>query len=152
MASRTAGPLGSSPDRSPARGTRGTRSRCPGFSLVELLVALVILSTAVVALVRVFTVSLAGSARAGDQTTASFLARQLVEEARAETSLIAGTETGAFEGDLERFAWSREIQKLAGVPRAGERSGLYRLDATVSWRDRGIERSVRLTALVYKNP
>jgi prepilin-type N-terminal cleavage/methylation domain-containing protein len=61
----------------------------PGFSLVEVLVAVALLVTGAMALAQLFTVAAASNARAADMTYAAVLAAQKVEELRVATTLPA---------------------------------------------------------------
>ena len=85
------------------------RSHCGGFSLVELMAALMIFSLGVLATMEVFTACLRSTSKAVNYTRAVFLAQGLVEETLAETDLIPGSESGEFGDSLPHGTWTRDI-------------------------------------------
>lgn len=64
-------------------GLRARRTGSDGFSLVEVLVAMGLLVTAVVSLVQLFALATRANAVAGEMTEATVLAAQKIEELRA---------------------------------------------------------------------
>jgi prepilin-type N-terminal cleavage/methylation domain-containing protein len=91
-----------------------------GFSLLEVLIALAILGTAIVAAIQGVSQGLRLLKVSGDQQQATAVADQ---KAREVTSLVEGTDSGS-EG---RFAWQR-------VTRVLETPELNPADAPPKWR------------------
>jgi type II secretion system protein I len=112
-----------------------------GFTLIEVLVALVILATVVVAVLQLFGAGLRLARAAGDQTGALILANAKLGE------LDPGPiETGTVEGDEGPYRWTRRVQLdptlLPLDPRSPEaaRLRLARISVEVRWsRNRRLE-------------
>jgi prepilin-type N-terminal cleavage/methylation domain-containing protein len=112
-----------------------------GFTLLEVLVALVILGTAVVAAIQGFAGGLRLLKLSGDHQEAMLLADQKVREM---TTPVEGRE----EGTEDRFQWSRTVTRvpmpeLEGSVR-GRRWGSFEVDVRVRWDDK---REVQLASL-----
>ena len=80
-----------------------------GFSLAEILCAVVVLGIALVGLVEGITVSLRMGKEAERYTTAVLLATGRMETIRAEGDFIAGKETGDFGDHFALYGWSQDI-------------------------------------------
>jgi general secretion pathway protein I len=118
-----------------------------GFTLIEVLAALVILALSLGALLRLVSGGLGGLGAAEDYTTASLLAESWLEGLGVERALLEGEETGAFD---ERFRWRAVVRSLA-LDERGEPSDwpvrAYEVQLTVLW-DEGIgQRSIVLSTL-----
>jgi type II secretion system protein I len=112
-----------------------------GFTLLEVLVALAILGTAVVAAIQGFAGGLRLLKVAGDHQQAMVLADQKVREM---TTPVEGRE----DGTEDRFQWMRTVTRLPmpeleGSPR-GRRWGSFEIDVRVRWDE---NREVQLTTL-----
>jgi general secretion pathway protein I len=77
-----------------------------GFTLIEILVALVILSISLVTIMQLFSGGLKASRIAGDYTQAIFLAREKMEELLLEKEILADITEGDFNND---YKWRAEI-------------------------------------------
>jgi general secretion pathway protein I len=77
-----------------------------GFTLIEVLVAMMILSIAVVIIMQLFSSSLRSARLADDYSRAVLLARQKTEETLLRQDLEAGTSEGEID---ERFRWKAYI-------------------------------------------
>ncbi|MBL0732372.1 MAG: type II secretion system protein [Desulfosarcina sp.] len=77
-----------------------------GFTLIEILVALVILSIALVTIMQLFSGGLKASRIAGDYTQAIFLAREKMEELLLEEETSAEATGGEFNNN---YKWRAEI-------------------------------------------
>ncbi len=121
-----------------------TRADCRGFTLIEVLVAFAIAALLLVALLRILTLSLAGSERSEIDTRATLLAQSTLD--------AVGVVAPLAEGDVAELE-SAPFHIHATVERYGEAGTspqylvLYRVSATVSWRDGRRERSVSLSTL-----
>jgi general secretion pathway protein I len=80
-----------------------------GFSLIEVMVAVVILAVAVTGLAQGITSALRASKESEWQTTAAWLAAGQVELLRATESFPAGVTEGDGAGGLRNFHWKQTI-------------------------------------------
>lgn len=111
-----------------------------GFSLVEMVVALMIFGVGVLATMEVFALCLRSSATSVNHSRAVFLAQGLMDETLAEGELIAGEDNGELEEILPEGSWTREISET-------DTSALYEVRVTVAWLELGKERTFELTTL-----
>ena len=86
-----------------------TEQRREGFSLVEVLCALLVLGIGVVGITEGLALSLRSSKEAESQTAASLLAASRIEFLRADKILIAGEEDGAFEAPFSHYVWRQTV-------------------------------------------
>jgi general secretion pathway protein I len=132
-----------------------------GFSLLEVLVAFVILALVGTALFRLFGASLNNASLADEYSRATLYAESRLATAAAETPLRERTDQGA--SDDGRYAWSTKVEAYAlpGATADQERMAQmvplrpWRLTVTVSWPgDFGGQRSFSLSTvrLAMKQP
>jgi prepilin-type N-terminal cleavage/methylation domain-containing protein len=101
-----------------------------GFTLLEIMVALAILSFGLLSLIGAQGNSLRASGRAENIQTASLLGRQIMNEKLIEfqKNLLKGSfpdekeENGAFDPPLDRFRWEFKVRKVE-IPVIGESGG-----------------------------
>ena len=113
--------------------------RLRGFSLLEVLVAFVILSLVATALFRLFSGALVNASAADDYTHAVLVAESVLAEAAAASPLAEATNTGA-AGD-GRINWTTSVTQYTppGVSADAERvaesmpTRLYRITAEVTF-------------------
>ena len=123
-----------------------------GFSLIEVLAALVIAGLALSAISQVFGAGLLARQVNTDAGTALTLAEGEIASVGAATPLRPGRSRGNFAG---RFIWQLDITPYHDIddedPAASTPSstslGLYRIAITVSWRDGPRRRQVTLSTL-----
>jgi type II secretion system protein I len=112
-----------------------------GFTLLEVLVALAILGTAVVASIQGFGQSLRLLKLSGDHQEAILLADQKVRE-------VATPVEGREDGTESRFQWMRTVTKLPiadlDASIRATRWGVFEIDVRVRWDER---REVQLSTL-----
>lgn len=84
-----------------------------GFSLIEVLCAILILGIGLAGLVQGVTTALSSSKDSEVQTAAIFLAAGQLETLRAEGYLEAGETTGECSEPLTRFRWRQTVAKTA---------------------------------------
>jgi general secretion pathway protein I len=106
-----------------------------GFSLLEVIAAIAILSIAFAALMQVAGASMSLTARAAERTEAALRARSLLDGAFAMEPLQAGDTDGRFD---DRYAWHLSVSpwQPADQPAADNGPRLFRLDLTVRWGTR----------------
>ena len=123
-----------------------------GFSLLEVLVALVITGLALAAIAGVFSDGLLGHQASDEIATALTLAEEKIAIAGAAQLLRPETTSGEFGG---RFRWQLTIDRYddrpdngaAGVDRPGSSLQLYRIEAGVAWREGLRQRRLALATL-----
>jgi general secretion pathway protein I len=102
----------------------GSHIRAPGFSLIEVIVAVAILSIALVGLAHGISTALGSSKEAEWQTTAAMYAAGLIEKLRAEGGIINGQTEGDCGAELPMYRWTESISP-AGV------DGLHQVDVSI---------------------
>jgi general secretion pathway protein I len=132
-------------DGSPA--TR--RSPQQGFTLLEVLLAVMILALAVPAILYQFSVGMEAGGRARDATEAVLHAKEKIEELKSLVDEGAGAQSGAFD---DGYTWRTRVDNYE-IPEkeAGEndmlRFELVQLTVTVGWDAGGQARQVELSTL-----
>lgn len=111
-----------------------------GFTLIEIVVTLAILSLALPTLLRSFTEAAKGQALAENRTTALYLLKFRMAEIEAEGYPDIGAENGEF-GEDSRFRWQSDIQDVESE----EIEGLRLVTVTVTWQERGQERLLSMS-------
>ena len=87
------------------------QARHQGFSLLEAILAVAILSVGLVGLMEGMTLGIRGSREAEKQTVAALLAAGHMETIRAEGLLIEGSEEGDFGETFSTYSWSRSLNQ-----------------------------------------
>jgi len=91
--------------------------RARGFTLLEVMVAIAILGTALVSLLSLHHQSMQSVIRAQDMTRASMLAQAVMTEAELERFPDLGTSSGDFQssfpGQFQDFRWERIVEASA---------------------------------------
>ncbi len=126
--------------------------RRSGFTLVELVVAFVILTIGVVAILELVSQSALNARYAKDRTTATLLAQQRLEELMAQPDLEAGQLEGDFGDMFPQFRWRAQIQEIGDSALAEAGISLRRIVVTVEWQDRRQIRSVQLETVQSSLP
>ena len=115
-----------------------------GFSLVEVLVAILILAIALVGLTQGITTALASSKESELQTTAALFAAGQIELLRAGTTLTDGTDNGDCGAGLPLFRWKETVSPTAI-------DGLHEVDVVVENSQSGAE-IYELKTLLFQIP
>jgi prepilin-type N-terminal cleavage/methylation domain-containing protein len=110
-------------------------SRRAAFSLIEVMIAVLILGVAVVGLTQGFTTALASSKDSELQTTAALYAAGQIEMLRAQTGLTDATTVGDCGAELPLYRWRQTISP-AGI------DGLHEVNVVVEHAQTG--------ALIYE--
>lgn len=118
------------------RKDRIVKNDAAGFTLVELMIALVVIAIGVMALSGVQTRSSRDVYATGRSTRALALAQQRIEIKRAGGYAAAVTDSG----QQDNFEWIARVDS-AGID-------LKSIDVTVTWPEQMQTQSVRLTTLI----
>src|SRR5215475_1332276 len=113
-----------------------TNIAAPGFTLLEVLIAVAIVAIALVTFMGLHLRSLDATIRAQDLTTSVLLAQ--AKMATMGEFPDTGEEKGKFEGpELERFQWATAVTEhtLDALTDGGQSVTVRRLEVTVSWAD-----------------
>ncbi len=108
-----------------------------GFTLLEVIAAIMLLGIAFAALMRVAGASIALTQNASNHSAAALWARSALDSAFVATPLRAGHSAGKFD---RKFSWQLDVTPwYTGTPVAGmpQVLQLYQLDLAVSWAARG---------------
>ncbi|MEM7262175.1 MAG: hypothetical protein AAF488_09310 [Planctomycetota bacterium] len=118
--------------------------RCDaGFSLIETLLATLLLGVTLVGITEALTVSLRSSKDSERYTRAVLIAEARVEEIRTEGSYLEGETTGSFDA-FPGFEYTETIS-------AGEFDGLYEVEVSVEHTETKA-RLYTLTTLLFELP
>lgn len=131
---------------------RQVDGRQSGYTLIEVLVAFMILALALTVLMRVFSGGLRNVSVSSDYATATLIAESRLAATGIDVPLTPG-ETSGTEG--ERFEWTVSVQDYEPWP--GYRSAVQGVDAyhvtvTVEWPHRDRVRSVGLSTVRLQIP
>ncbi|HTV42623.1 MAG TPA: prepilin-type N-terminal cleavage/methylation domain-containing protein [Candidatus Sulfotelmatobacter sp.] len=96
-----------------------------GFSLIEVILAVLILGIALVGLTEGVTSALTSSKTSETQTTAAMLAAGQIETLRAEGIYEDGETEGDFGDEFPQYHWTQTIAAESDI------SGLHDVDVTV---------------------
>jgi prepilin-type N-terminal cleavage/methylation domain-containing protein len=115
-----------------ARTSSRTRRARAGFSLIEVMCAILILGIGLVGLTHGITTALGSNKDAEIQTAAALLAASQIETLRAEGYVIEGESEGEGDGDLAGYTWAQSV--VATQP-----EGLYEVTVTIRNTGTGAE-------------
>jgi len=125
------------------------RLRSRAFTLLEVLIALAIVSIALVGLLRLHLFSMATADAAQAMTQAVFVAEAQLAEATAPGFPRQGTTSGALERNRRQFNWKTEVRDATRPGGQNPvRSGLREVATTVTWKQGSDRRTVKMTTLV----
>lgn len=121
-----------------------------GFTLLEVLVALVVTGLAIGAAFHVFGTSFQGQARAERITSAALIAESKMAEVGATIALRPGTSSGR---TADGYAWQTDIRALDSLPQAVLQKSpvrAFEVEVRVSWPGAAVDtillRTLRLRA------
>ena len=136
MQSRAIGGSASTPTRDSLRRRRFVTGNA-GFTLVEILVTLSVLSIALPALMYSFRNAAQGQAVSENRTTALYLLKFRMAEIALAGYPDIGEESGEF-GDNSRFRWRSKVQDVV----SDEIENLRLITVNLTWQERGREESI----------
>ena len=122
-------------------------ARQSGYTLVEVLVAFVILALTLTVLMRIFSGGLRNVSVSSDYATATLIAESRLAATGVDEPLRPGEASGS-EG--ERFEWTVSVQDYEpwpGYRSAAKGVGAYRVDVRVEWPHGDNTRSVALSTV-----
>ncbi len=134
-----------------------------GLTLMEVLLAMLILSTAIVTILPQLRQAARMSRRAKNIVTASQIASNFLQELQLEKKIEEGKEKGTFD-DFEAYSWETEIEKVKMKEAFGEgffaekNSGakemylerLYRVKLRVFWGEGKADESYEMHTLLFQ--
>jgi prepilin-type N-terminal cleavage/methylation domain-containing protein len=115
-----------------------------GFSLIEVMVAVLILAIALVGLTQGITTALASSKESELQTTAALFAAGQIELLRAEKDLVDETDNGDCGAGLPLYRWKETVSPT-------DIDGLHDVDVVVENSQTGAE-IYELKTLLFQIP
>ena len=122
-----------------------------GFTLLEVLIAVAILGTAIVVLLLQFSVALRAGSITQNVTVATLHAREKIEELKMERELAESSQSGTFNDGYE---WETQVipyrhETIPEDEQAYENLKVetYQLSSVVKWKDGERTKQVLLTTL-----
>ncbi|HEY3637386.1 MAG TPA: type II secretion system protein [Rhizomicrobium sp.] len=117
-----------------------------GFTLIEVLVALSILSISLGVLLAVFMQGLDRARESREEAAARVLAQSLLVQVKAQ----ANPSIGSSSGKASDFLWRLQVVPFGSAQdRAAWQENAAQIVATVSWRGSGGKRSISLSTLRF---
>lgn len=125
--------------------------RRTGFTLIEIVVALVIMTVSLAALMQLFQTGMAGSSAAENRIYATLHAQSRLAALGVETTLEVGETDGDFD---DRFRWSTLVAPIEsadgmapGALRRAPTATAYQVTVSVLWGPLDEAQSVSLTSI-----
>jgi general secretion pathway protein I len=115
--------------------------KAKGFTLLEVMVALAVLSLALVVLFSQQATSLSRGNEARITIKASLLAQEHMAGLLAEKRLSIGDEEGQVKDSIPPFQWRQQVEE-------SDTEGMKRVTVVVLWKEGEKERDVRLVTYV----
>ena len=127
---------------SPSRPShRGPGARQAGFTLLEVLVAIAILGTTMVAVLQLHGSTVTLAAKAESMATAARLAKNRMIDLTKSGVPPVGTNDGAYEEpELSRFTWKEDVEE---TPFSTQLVKVYEISVEVAW-GKGPDERVRI--------
>ena len=114
-----------------------------GFTLVEILVTLTILSAALPALLQAFTSATRNQGLSDNSTTALYLLKFRMSEIEMSGYPDVGQETDEF-GENTRYRWRSVVEDI----QSEEVENIRRVMVTITWQHRNRERSMSMSTFI----
>ncbi len=127
-----------------------TRSQRPrsGFTLLEVMVSVAILSIVLVSVYKLHSQTLAMNTEARFYTQAPMLAKSKLSEMEANSESVFSNDFGEFGEDFPGYTWKVEVEEI-GIEALGETSQDFKkIDVTVSYNENEFVYSFRTYRLI----
>ncbi|WP_039953866.1 type IV pilus modification PilV family protein [Rhodanobacter thiooxydans] len=126
-------------------------ARQGGFSLLEVIAAIMLLAIAFTALMKVAGASIGLSHNAAEYSEVAMRARSLLDGAFVGEPVMPGSRSGRFN---PRYRWQLDVTPWSpgGPATPGEPLQLYQLDLTVAWGSPAHPRTAHFRALRLGTP
>ena len=121
------------------------RRRRAGFTLIEMIVATVLLALGVVAALACISSATRSTSIASEYTTASLLVQQRFAELESQPDQIQGGEQNGTFDQEPGFRWEQTIETTPA-------SSLFKVTLMIQWRSGNIPRSAQFVTYVQKPP
>lgn len=118
-----------------------------GFTLIEVLVAFMILALSLTVLLRIFSGGMSNVALSGDYARAMLLAETQLASTGVSEPLMTGTTEGEWD---ERFRWQRIVEPYhiqGKAPNPAPPASLFHIHVVVEWSHKGRQREIRISSL-----
>ena len=123
------------------------RRRSRGYTLIEVLVAFVIMAMALTVLLKIFSAGVRNVAVSSDYAKAVLIAESRIATAGIDDTLAPGETDGIEKG---RFRWTRVVtdyEPTSNYHSTVKGLGAYHVTVRVSWPNGGQERRVELSTV-----
>lgn len=124
----------------------GGRAHPHGFSLLELVVAMVIFAVLGSAILAGFQQAMRSTMAARDYSTAALLAKRTLTDLRLDTTFTGGTRSGSPEAAFPGCSWNATLTPVSA------REGLYDVLLEVHVARAGTERVYSLKTRIFRIP
>ena len=115
-----------------------------GFSLLEVIIGVAILSTGIVVILQALIFSARITGVSGATVRAAFLAEDKWQEADFKVKKGIIKEPATEKGELGDFKWSYEVAKIE------DNDGLYELKVDIDWQKAGRDEKMELNTWLLK--
>jgi general secretion pathway protein I len=120
-----------------------------GFTLIEVIAALAIVSIGLLGLLRLHLMNLRAAGAAETTAAAVFLAQEKMAEATLAGWPALGARSGTAQANGSEFTWHTQVTNLDALASHGvARNGLRQLNVDVAWRQGAGSKSLRMTTYV----
>ena len=123
------------------------RKHCQGMTLIEVLVAFIVLSLTMAVIMQIFSGGMRNARLADSYSRAVFLAESKMAAVGVERPLLIGEDSGQVAGEMHWRVLVAPVEDDATTNAQLMPVRLYQVRVTASWGDDGRERQVELTSL-----
>lgn len=123
------------------------RKNCQGMTLIEVLVAFIVLSVTMAVIMQIFSGGMRNARLADSYSRAVFLAESKMAAVGLERPLMPGEDSGQVGGEMQWRVSITPAEDDATTNAQLMPVRLYQVRVTAAWGDDGRERHVELTSL-----